>query len=159
MKTETKTTLHHMGNFFISSLTKIKFKIWRVTFLKRFLTLKYLGWASGFCAIDDLPCAHWDETEFKLETLLSNIFMHKRVSNAILNLGPSIHWTSNYGAHIVFTGNMLSWLGFQNFVWWSLNAHISIVFQISECCCFFCFFKTQKFSILLLRLKENLTVT
>ena len=31
------------------------------------------------------------------------------------------------GTGIVFIGNMLSWLCFHNFVWWSLNAHISII--------------------------------
>ena len=31
------------------------------------------------------------------------------------NLGPNIHWTSNYGTGIVFIGNMLSWLSFHNF--------------------------------------------
>ena len=25
-----------------------------------------MGWSSGFRAIDDLPCAHWDETEFRI---------------------------------------------------------------------------------------------
>ena len=43
------------------------------------------------------------------------------------NLGPNIHWTSNYGTGIVFIGNMLSWLSFHNRVWWSLNAHISVI--------------------------------
>ena len=43
---------------------KIKFKIWRVTFLKKFLTIKKFGLASAFQARDDLPRAHWDETEF-----------------------------------------------------------------------------------------------
>ena len=33
-----------------------------------------------------------------------------------LELGPNIHWTSNYGTGIVFIGNMLSWLSFHNFV-------------------------------------------
>ena len=31
-------------------------------------------------------------------------------------LGPNIHWTSNYCTGIVFIGNMLSWLSFHNFV-------------------------------------------
>ena len=44
--------------------------------------------------------------------------------NLILVIEP---WTSNYGTGIVFIGNMLSWLSFHNFVWWSLNAHISII--------------------------------
>ena len=35
---------------------------------------------------------------------------------AICDLGPNIHWTSNYGTGIVFIGNMLSWLSFHNFV-------------------------------------------
>ena len=38
-------------------------------------------------------------------------------SVAQLDLGPNIHWTSNYGTGIVFIGNMLSWLSFHNFVW------------------------------------------
>ena len=41
VKTDTKLTLHHMWNIFIIQLTKIKFKIWRVTFLKSFLPLNY----------------------------------------------------------------------------------------------------------------------
>ena len=40
VKTDTKLTLHHMRKMFIISLTKIKFKIWRVTFLKGFFTIK-----------------------------------------------------------------------------------------------------------------------
>ena len=32
------------------------------------------------------------------------------------NLGPNIHWTSNYGTGIVFIGNMLSWLSFHKLV-------------------------------------------
>ena len=38
-KSKENLTLHHVGNFF----TKIKFKIWRVTFLKSFLPLKNFG--------------------------------------------------------------------------------------------------------------------
>ena len=33
---------------------------------KKFYHLKILGWSSGFPAIDDLPSAHWDETEFSI---------------------------------------------------------------------------------------------
>ena len=33
-------------------------------FWKVFYHLKILGWSSGFRAIDSLPHAHWDETEF-----------------------------------------------------------------------------------------------
>ena len=36
VKTDTKLTLHHMGKIFNTSLTKIKLKIWKVTFLKSF---------------------------------------------------------------------------------------------------------------------------
>ena len=32
---------------------------------KFFYHLKILGWSSDFCAIDDLPHAHWDEIEFR----------------------------------------------------------------------------------------------
>ena len=65
IKKQRKLTLHHMGKFFISELTGIKFKIWRVTFFKSFYHLKILGWTSDFHQIDDLPCAHWDETDFR----------------------------------------------------------------------------------------------
>ena len=41
---------------------------------------------------------------------------HEPASVAQLDLGPNIHWTSNYGICIVFIGNMLSWLSFHNFV-------------------------------------------
>ena len=40
VKADTKLTLHHMGKLFIIYLIKIKFKIWRVTFLKSFFTIK-----------------------------------------------------------------------------------------------------------------------
>ena len=55
VKTDTKLTLHHMWNIFIIELTKIKFKIWRVTFLKSFLSLFFggRGLTSCFHAIDD----------------------------------------------------------------------------------------------------------
>ena len=48
-------TLYRMWNIFIIELIKIKFKIWRVTFLKSFLPLFFWGrgWTSGFHAIDD----------------------------------------------------------------------------------------------------------
>ena len=39
-KQQKKLTLHHMGKFFISLLTGIKFKILRVTLLKSFVPLK-----------------------------------------------------------------------------------------------------------------------
>ena len=55
-----------MGKIFISWLTKITFKIWRVTFLKSVLSLKQFGMDFRFRAIDDLPRAHWDEAEFRL---------------------------------------------------------------------------------------------
>ena len=44
----------------------VSVKIWRVTFLESFLPLKILnfGMVFGFRAIDDLPRAHWDETEY-----------------------------------------------------------------------------------------------
>ena len=48
---------------------KIKFKIWRITFLKSVLPLNNWEWTSGFHTRDDLPRAHLDETEF------SNIFI------------------------------------------------------------------------------------
>ena len=40
VKTDTKLTLHHIGKKIIIQLIKIKFKIWRVTFLKSFFTIK-----------------------------------------------------------------------------------------------------------------------
>ena len=60
VKTDTKLALDHMWNIFIIELIKIKFKIWRVTFLKSFLPLFFggRGWTSGFHAIDDWPRAH-----------------------------------------------------------------------------------------------------
>ena len=45
---------------------KIKFKISTVTFLKGFLPLKNFWRTSGFRAIDDLPLAQCDETDFSL---------------------------------------------------------------------------------------------
>ena len=43
-----KLTLHHIGKIFISLLTRIKFKIWRVTFLKSFLPSKNSGMVFRF---------------------------------------------------------------------------------------------------------------
>ena len=57
-KSKENLTLYHIGEIFFSYLTGIKFKIWKVTFLKMFNHLKILGWTSGFRAIDDLPRAH-----------------------------------------------------------------------------------------------------
>ena len=42
-----------------------------------------MGWSSGFHAIDDLPCAHWDEREFSLYSSLDRfksylVTHHKR---------------------------------------------------------------------------------
>ena len=58
---------------------------------------------------------------------LKYLFFAATPSRIMSNLGPNIHWTSNYGTGIVFIGKMVTWLSFHNFVWWSLNAHISII--------------------------------
>ena len=52
-----------MGIVLLFNLTKIKFKILRVTFFKSFLLLKNF-WMDF--AVDDLPHAQWDETEFSI---------------------------------------------------------------------------------------------
>ena len=65
--TVSKLTLHLMGKMFNIRVGKIRFGIWRVTFLRIFILfyhLKTLECTCGFCAVDDLPRAHWDETEF-----------------------------------------------------------------------------------------------
>ena len=74
-KSKENLTLHHMGKLFISYLSGIKFKIWRVTFFKSIFPFKNVGMSSGFRATDDLPRAHWDETEFSLSE--QNIKSHK----------------------------------------------------------------------------------
>ena len=76
VKTDTKLTLHHMGKVFINLFNKIRFKIWRVIFLKHF-TINFLEgwWPSGFRAIDDLPRAHWDETKVS-EIQTRQIYMY-----------------------------------------------------------------------------------
>ena len=57
-----------MGKNFNIRFGKIRFGIWKVTFLEKvsfyFYHLKTLGWTCGFCAVDDLPRAQWDETQF-----------------------------------------------------------------------------------------------
>ena len=58
------------GENFISYLTQIKFKIWRVTFLKSFYHLKRLGSTSVFLATEDLPRVHCSETAFR------NVLLH-----------------------------------------------------------------------------------
>ena len=63
-------------------------KIWRVTFLKSFLTLKILGWSSGFRAIDDSPRAHRDETEFRIiSTVTARLFYKLSHCHYFLNKG------------------------------------------------------------------------
>ena len=57
-KKQRKFNITPYGEIFISLITGIKFKIWRVSFLP----LKILGLSSGFRTRDDLPRAHWDET-------------------------------------------------------------------------------------------------
>ena len=65
VKTNTNLTLHHMGIFFYYLTFQDKIKIWRVTFKKKsFLLLKQFRIDFRFHARDDLPRAHWDETEF-----------------------------------------------------------------------------------------------
>ena len=55
VKADSKLTLHHMGKFFIIQLTKTKFKIWRVMFLKSILPQRNYGmdfrfsWLSAQC--------------------------------------------------------------------------------------------------------------
>ena len=59
--TVSKLTLHLMGKMFNIRVGKISFGIWRVTFLRIFISfyyLKTLGGTCGFCAVDDLPRAH-----------------------------------------------------------------------------------------------------
>ena len=47
-----------MVKFFISYLTGMKIKVWRVKFLKSYLPLKNFGLDFRFRAIDDLSRAH-----------------------------------------------------------------------------------------------------
>ena len=54
-----------MGKRFNIRFGKIRFGIWKeVFYYYYFYHLKTLGWTCSFCAVDDLPRAHWDETEF-----------------------------------------------------------------------------------------------
>ena len=65
VKTDSKLTLHHMGKIFIIKFTKIKLKIWRVTFFFfKFTTeklwdglpvfQKYSGNITCRCFLDDM---------------------------------------------------------------------------------------------------------
>ena len=59
--TVSKLTLHLMGKMFNIRGGKIRFGIWRVTFLSIFILfyhLKTLGCTCDFCAVDDKPRAH-----------------------------------------------------------------------------------------------------
>ena len=45
---------------------------------EKFFTIKmFLGWTSGFHAIDDWPRAHWDETEFNVMLLYYDFYFIK----------------------------------------------------------------------------------
>ena len=66
---QTQINIAPYVEYFYYSTYQEKFKSWRATFLKMFLPLNFLGWTSGFHAIDDWPRAHWDETEFNLMLL------------------------------------------------------------------------------------------
>ena len=79
VKSDTKLTLHHMRIFFIISLTKIKFKIWRVTFFKSFLPLIKI-W-------DGLPFFS-QETIYHVRTEMrqSLIFDHSDVKTGLYTL-------------------------------------------------------------------------
>ena len=63
-KSKENLTLHHMGKSFSSKFIVIKFIIWSVAFLLRFLPLTILGWTYGFRTVDNLPRAHWYATDF-----------------------------------------------------------------------------------------------
>ena len=52
-----------MGFFFILLVNLLKKNLEGYIF-KIFVIPKKLGWTSGFRATDDLPLAHWDETDF-----------------------------------------------------------------------------------------------
>ena len=57
----TVSKLHLMEEKFNIRVGKIRFGIWRVTFLRIFISfyhLKTLGCTCGFCAVDDLLRAH-----------------------------------------------------------------------------------------------------
>ena len=56
-----------MGKLFNIRFDKNRIGIWKVTFWKVLLLLLLLffrWWTCGFCAVDDLLHAQWDETEF-----------------------------------------------------------------------------------------------
>ena len=55
-----------MGKFLSVNLLGYILKSERLYFLEVFYHLKILGWSSGFRAMDDLPRAHSDETEFRI---------------------------------------------------------------------------------------------
>ena len=67
--------------------------------------------------------AYRKKSSFYLPSLILSFFFQTRKKKTpkkckfiYFELGPNIHWTSNYGTGIVFIGNMLSWLSFHNFV-------------------------------------------
>ena len=61
-KTVSKLTLHHMGKLFNIRFFKIRFRIWRVRFFKRFLIsflpLENFGMNLRFLCSGDSPGAH-----------------------------------------------------------------------------------------------------
>ena len=63
-KIKENLTLHHMGKILLVNLPRYNLKSGGLH-LKSFYHLKNLGSTSVFCATDDLPRAHCDETEFR----------------------------------------------------------------------------------------------
>ena len=66
-------TLRGGGGILLVNLLGYNLKSGGLHFWKAFYHLIILGWASGFRTIDDLPSAHWDETEFKKKIQLQVI--------------------------------------------------------------------------------------
>ena len=97
-----------------------------VTFLKKqnaiFFFFFFL-WISGFLAIDDLPCAHWDETEFRLSScslnLTCSILVPPCISTAVM-----IHWTKDSTSNVPSTSRLL-------FINNEINCHIVIYPNVS----------------------------
>ena len=64
---------HIMGKSVLVKLLEYNLKSERLPFWKVFYLLKILG---CFRAIDDLPSAHWNETEFRLNLWEKNSYFH-----------------------------------------------------------------------------------
>ena len=98
VKTDTKLTLRHMGKFFVILLIKIKFKIWRVTFLARLYEVQgeLLQSPRSSVSVSAFP-SHCDKVLFPS---FPKVHISTATHQKAFIFGPQVPWRAGFHSMI-----------------------------------------------------------